>query len=876
MSLRRFFRRKHWDAERASELTAYLEAATQENVARGMTPAEARDTARRKLGNTTLVREEIYHMNSIGFLETFWQDLRYGLRVFAKKPAFTAVAVLTLAIGIGANSAVFSVVNSVLLEPLPYRQENRLVMVWEHNFPRAQNHNVVSPANFLYWQDHNTVFDQMAAFYDTSVTLTGEGDPEQIPGQAVSWNFFPLLGISPDIGRDFSSDEGQPGHNHVVLLSHGLWQRKYGGDRDVVGKSLRLNGGNYVVAGVMPPDVTLFAPKGSLTGKPAQLWVPIGWTANHRKFTGRWMTAVARLKPGASLVQAQTQMDSLVKDVTVQYPDFETGWGVNLVPVHGDMVSPIRPTLLVLIGAVGFVLLIACANVANLMLGHAAGREREIAVRAALGATRGRVIRQCLTESIILAFVGGALGLLAASWTTSALLALVPKDIQVRTAHLDWRVVMFAMAVCVITGIAFGVAPAFTAARTDLNASLREGGRNDTGMRGGRLRNALAVAEIALSLVLLASAGLLMKSFLRLTSVDPGFDPHDVLSLRINLPGTKYPEDAQAIEFFHHLLERVRTLPGVRSATISNSFPLSGATPGTDFAIVGKPSMPVGQSRVTEVQMVGSDYFPTMGIRLLHGRTFTDREETVQSRVVIVSQMLAQQFFPNEDPLGQKIVIDMKEKNEPSEIIGIVADVKRAGLDSTPVAISYWPHAELAFSSMMLAVRTGSDPLNQVGSIREIVRQIDPELPLANVATMDQYMADSTARQRFGALLIATFACIALALAAIGIYGVIAYAVSQRTREFGIRMALGAERSDVLWLVTGHGARLAALGLVFGMAGTVALTGLLRELLFGVSPHDFATLAAVAAFLAAITLLASYIPARRAMRVDPMVVLRYE
>ncbi|HEY2548739.1 MAG TPA: ABC transporter permease, partial [Candidatus Acidoferrum sp.] len=673
-------------------------------------------------------------------METLYRDLRHSMRLLRNKPAFTAVAVLTVAVGIGASSAVFSVVNSVLLKPLPYPHEQRLVMIWETKAREGRDHNVVAPANFLYWQEHNAAFEQLAAFFDDTSTLTGEGEPEEIPSQGISTNLFSLLGISPILGRDFSSEEGRQGRNHEVLLSYGLWQRRFGADRNVVGKTIRLDGQTYLVVGVMPPGVTLFAPQGSLTGKTAQLWWPYGWKDQDRQPRGRWMTAMGRLKPEVSLAQAQTEMDALVASVTKIYPDFETGWGVNLVSVHRDLSSGIRPTLVVLLGAVGFVLLITCANVSNLLLSLASSREREIAVRSALGASRGRIAVQVLTEGLVLALLGGIFGILGARWTISAVVLLIPKDLHVSSIELDWRMVVFATSISLLTGLAFGLAPALDAVRTNLGDALREAGRSETGMRGHRIRSAFAIAQISLSLMLLAGAGLLMRSFVKLSSTDPGFNPQNLLTLRITLPSTKYSKDNQYIDFFQQLLKQVRELPGVRAATIDNSFPLTGMTPGTDFDIAGKPAPARGQENQTQVQLVGSDYFHTMQIPLLKGRTFSGREETIESHVVIVSEALARQAFPGDDPLGQKIRIDMKDQNDFSEIVGVVADVKRDGLDKAPLALSYWPHAELPFSSMMLAVRTEGDPFAKVAAIRDLVHRMDSDLPLSDVATMEQVL----------------------------------------------------------------------------------------------------------------------------------------
>jgi putative ABC transport system permease protein len=876
LRLRALAKSKQLDRDLEDEVTFHLAAREKRNREAGMDAEEARYAARQEFGNVTRVKERSFEMWTFSLLETLYQDLRLALRVMRNKPAFTVVAVLTLAMGIGANSAVFSVVNAVLLKALPYPSEQRLVMIWETKAREGHDHNVVSPANFLYWKDHNTVFEQMAAFFDDTSTITGEGEPEEIPSQGISTNMFSLLGIAPILGRDFSADEGQRGRNHEVLLSYGLWNRRFGRDRGVVGKTIRLDGQSYLVIGVMPPGVTLFASQGSLTGKPAQLWWPYGWTPNDRSPRGRWMSAISRLRAGVTVRQAQTEMNGLVASFTKAYPDFESGWGVNLVPVHEDLTSGIRPTLVLLLGAVGFVLLITCANISNLLLSRASSREHEIAVRGALGASRWRILQQSLTESLLLATIGGAVGILAARWALSGVVLLVPKAMHMHSISLDWRMVAFAAGISLSTGVVFGLAPALQAGRIDSCDALRETGRSETGLRGHRVRNVFAVAQISLSLVLLAGAGLLLQSFVKLSSVDPGFNPRNLLTLRISLPSVKYSKPTQYINFFQQLLEQVRALPGVRAATIDNSFPLTGMTPGTDFDIAGKPTPPLGQERVTDVRLIGSDYFRTMGIPLLRGRTFSDREETVESHVVIISDSLARQYFPGEDPLGQKVRISMKDQNDFCEIVGIVGDVKRQGMDTVSQAASYWPHAELPFSSMMLAVRTDGDASAEVAAIREIVQSMDADLPLSDIATMDEAVGDSVARQHFSAVMVAIFAGMALFLSAIGIYGVVAHSVSLRTREFGIRMALGAEVADVWSQVFSYGLSLAALGVVLGMIGALMLTPLLRGLLFGVGARDPGTIAGVAVFLMAVVLAACWIPAHRATRVDPIVALRYE
>jgi len=876
LRLKTLFRRRQLDRDMEDEVAFHLAASEKRNREAGMDADEARYASRRRFGNVTRARERSFEMWTFHLLEALYQDLRHALRILRNKPAFTAVAILTVAVGIGANSAVFSVVNTVLLKRLPYPHEQRLVMIWETKERDGRDHNVVAPANFLYWQDHNTVFEQIAAFFDDTSTLTGEGEPEEIPSQGISTNLFSLLGISPVVGRDFSSEEGQRGRNHEVLLSYGLWKRRFGGSPDALGKTVRLDGENYLVIGVMPPGVTLFSLQGSLTGKPAQLWWPYAWREQDRTPRGRWMSAVGRLKPGISVAQAQTEMTRLVASITKAYPDFESGWGVNLVPVHADLTSAIRPTLVVLLGAVGFVLLITCANISNLLLSRASSREREIALRGALGASQWRILQQSLTESVLLAFLGGTLGILAARWALSTVVLLIPKALHMTSLALDWRMVSFATGISVLTGVVFGLAPALQAARTNSGDVLREAGRSETGVRGHRVRNVFAVAQISLSLVLLAGAGLLLQSFLKLSAVDAGFNPRNVLTLRISLPSTKYSKPPQYIRFFQQVLQDVRALPGVRGATMDNSFPLTGMTPGTDFDIAGKPTPPPGQERMTDVRLVGSDYFETMGIPLLQGRAFSDREETVESHVVIISESLARKYFSGENPLGQRVRLSMKDQNDFCEIVGVVGDVKREGLDTVSQAASYWPHAELPFSSMMLAVRTDGDPFAEVPAIRGIVQRIDADLPLSDVSTMDQAVDEAVARQHLGAVLVAIFAGIALFLASIGIYGVVAHAVTLRTREFGIRMALGAEVADVSALVFRHGLSLAAAGVALGVLGTLLLTPLLRGLLFGVGAHDPATIAVVAAFLTAVALAACWIPAHRATRVDPIVALRYE
>jgi putative ABC transport system permease protein len=812
-------------------------------------------------------------------METLWQDLRYSIRMLAKAPGFTAVAILTLALGIGANTAIFSVVNRVLLTRLPYQQPDRLVMVWEKNPHNTSGRNVVSPDNFLDWQSQNTVFEQMAASYDARVNLTGKDEPEEVAIQAVSPNLFSLLGVNAAIGRVFTAEDGQQGHDNIVILSYGLWQRKFGADRNLVGKTIQIDGQARPVVGVMPRGFDLFVKQGSLINERSELWTPIAFNAKSRGRRGRWLTAIARMKPGITLVQAQAEMDTIASRLEKEYPDFNTHWGVNLVPLQEQFVGEIRPALLVMLGAVCLVLLIACANVANLLLSRSAARRKEIALRAALGASRWRIAKQLFTESLLLAAAGGALGLLLAVWGTDLLLRLSPAGLlDVKDLGIDFRVLGFTAGLSLLTGMLFGFAPAFEAARSSINDSLRESGLAGTGSGGGnrRVRQIFVTAEIALSFLLLIGSGLLIRSFLRLQAVSPGFNPENLLTVQLKLPRSKYKDDGARIVFFNELLRRVNSLPGVRSASAESYLPFTSLGAATGYEVAGRPKPPAGQSPVVDVRVIAPNYFETMGIPLLRGRTFTPRESAEVTHVVIINEAMARESWPNEDPIGKRVTIHMKNEDVPSEIVGIVGDIKHQGLDITPRAMSYWPHPELGYNAMALVIRTTSNLKKIVAAVRHEVLQMDPDQPLSNVATMEELMSTSMAQRRFSMFLLSTLAALALLLAAVGVYGVMAYTVAQRTHEIGIRMALGAQHQDVLRLVVGEGFKLALAGVAIGLAGAAALSRVLESFLFGVGQRDALTFFSVAALLLATALLACYIPARRATGVDPMVALRYE
>ncbi|HKP88119.1 MAG TPA: ABC transporter permease [Blastocatellia bacterium] len=811
-------------------------------------------------------------------METLIQDLRYGVRMFAKNPGVTFVAVLALALGIGANTAIFSVVNAVMLRALPYKNAESLVMVWEHNRPRARNQNVISPANFLNWKEQNNVFEDMAAFFDTRVNLTEVDDPEELPAQYMTTNMFSLLGVNAMLGRTFEPGDDQPGREAVVILSHSLWQRRFGGDPNVIDKTIKLGGTPFTVIGVMPPDFQLFIKAGSLTGKQGEIWAPFRFEAVHRIPRGRFMSGVARLKPGVTLGEARAEMDSIAASLEQQYPQFDTGWGVNLVPFREQFAGEIRKPLLVLFGAVVFVLLIACANVANLLLARAASRQKDVAIRMALGASRRRLIRQLLTESLLLSVAGGLLGLLLALWGVDLLLALAPKDLPpLAGVEISYVVLGFTLLVSILTGLIFGIAPALEASGINLNETLKESGRSSaSGSRSHRARNLFVVLEVALALVLLIGSGLMIRSFARLQAVNPGFDPNNLLTVRLLLPGSKYQEDRQRITFFQQALERIQSIPGVDSVGAISFLPFTSLGAATSFTIEGEPPPAPGQKHTLDVRVCDPNYFHAMRIPLVKGRNFTRKEATEASHVVIINEAMVRQYFPDEDPLGKRVRIEMMDSPAACEIIGVVADVKHVGLDVEPRAMSYWPHPELAYSSMTIVARTEGDPISYAAAVRREVQALDKDQPIADVRAMQQWLSDSVARARFSTTLLGLFAAVAMILAAVGIYGVMSYSVTQRTHEIGIRMALGAGRGDVLRLVVGQGMTLALIGVGLGLGASFALTRVLASLLFGVSATDPLTFTLISALLAAVALAACVVPARRATKVDPMVALRYE
>ncbi|HEU4510682.1 MAG TPA: ABC transporter permease [Pyrinomonadaceae bacterium] len=851
------------------ELRAHLEMEIEANREMGMTPDEARRAAEKSFGNVGSVRDLAYEVRGGGFMETVWQDLRYSGRMLIKHPGFTLIAVLTLGLGIGANTAIFSIVNAVLLRPFPYHAPEQLVTLGEF-VPRGS----VSYPNFVDWRAQGTLFESVSAVRSNeSYNFTGAGEPERLQGRLVSAGFFSLLGMKPVLGRDFVAEDDHPGASPTVVLSYPLWSRRFGNDPNIVGKQVTLNNVSYTVVGVTPENFQY--------GLDADVSIPIGLSAERFKSRGSdpGIAVVARLKPNVTQQQAQSETEMVYTRLEQQYPQTNTGRRGYLLSLHETFVGDVRTPLLILLGAVALVLLIACANVANLLLVRASTRRREMSVRVALGASRSRIIRQLLTESLLLAIIGAALGILLAHWGTSVIANQLPGAIpRLGEAGVDLRVLGFTLGVSLLTGLLFGLAPALQASHLNLTEELKDGDRGSSGGRQ-RLRSLFVVTEVALTLTLLVGAGLLIQSFRRVLQVDPGFKAENLLTMQVSINN---PDGNQVATFLNQLQDNVRKLPGVRSVAISNGLPLVTANHPT-FFIEGRPLPEKGKETGAIRYTVSPDYFQTMGIDLLKGRVFTPHETSSTPLVVVIDEALAR-HFENEDPIGKRI--SQSSSGTPAyEIVGVVRHVEQYSLDGqstqTPqfyLNINQTPVDRLpgATRRINLLTRTDVEPMSLTSAVRSQISALNKDQPVFNVRTMEQIVDQSIAPRRFSMMLLAVFAVVALLLASIGIYGMMSYSVAQRTREIGLRMTLGAQRSNVLRLVIGHGMKLAFVGVVLGLIASLALTRTMKNLLFGVSATDPLTFVAIALLLALVALLACWVPARRATKVDPIVALRYE
>lgn len=877
-------------ADVEDEIAFHLEQRMQELTDRGMHPDAAREQALRTFGDVdaakveleTIGRRRVRQEHRANWWGDLRQDVRYGVRALHRAPGFTLVAVLTLALGIGATTAIFTVVDGVLLRPLGVAEPDRLVTIreWEPasgDDPPTGLPGTVSAANVFDWQAQTQAFASISFFVQWPLNLTGGREPQEVQAHLVSADFLRTMGVQPVLGRGFRPDEDDPqgeplAVGRVAVLGHGLWAERFGGDTRVLGQTIQVDGEAVEVVGVMGPDFRVL-------GSKPELLVPLALQPGNRTDLGRFLTAVGRLAPGATLEGAQAEMNGIAQRLEAAYPETNTNMRTWLLPLREEVLGEVRPALLVLLGAVAMLLLIACTNVANLLLSRASARRQEIAVRRSLGATRTRLVRQLLTESLVLSLVGGAIGIAVASASTQALARSLPETVQVPrldAVSVDARVLIFALGITLVTGLVFGLAPALAASRGDVQSTLRDASRGNTG--GGsaaRLRNGLVVAEVGLALMLLVGAGLLLRSFQKLQQVESGMRPEGVLALRVNLSSEAYQAEQAQQNFLARLLPALDELPGVQHVGTIQFLPLSGAKSRTTAWRTDRPRPTLGQQPGADIRAVGGDYFGAQGVRLVRGRVFDARDRADAPPVLVINEALAREQFPGEDPVGKRLTFDWGGDND-AEIIGVVGDVHEMSLTDPPATAFYRPLTQHPDANLNVLVRTTGDPLALASAVRARVRALDPDLPVASVRTMESVLADATARSRMSSYLLGGFAGLALLLAGIGLYGVIAYGVAQRRGEIGVRVALGANRSSILRLIVRQGMRLTALGLAVGLVGALALSSLLRSLLFGVAATDVATFLVVVLLLGVVALLASYLPASRAAAVDPAVALRAE
>jgi putative ABC transport system permease protein len=890
LKFRSLFKRNQVEQELNEELVNHLDTITADLIAKGLSPEEARNQARRQFGGVEQHKEQCRDTRGVRFFEDLLRDIRYGLRSLVQQPGFSSVVICTIAIGIAANAAIFGVVNSVLLRPLPFPESDRLVSVWETSNKFTGTSGAASATrdrsscaypNFEDWRRHNQVLERMAAYFSNSFVFADSGGAARLQGAVVSAALFSVLQVQPLLGRGFLEEEDNPG-NRSVVLSYGLWQERLGGDRRVLGRGINLDGNLYTVVGVMPADFQF-----PLQNEAVKLWVtmagyrtpsPEGGEAMTEQRDNHFISVIARLKPGVTLTEAQANLDTIAAQLSKQYPASNESSGVKLLPLLHDVVGDVRPILLILLGAALCVMLVASANVANLLIARTISRQKQIAIRAALGAGRSQIVRQLLVESLILATAGGIAAVFLVFWTLDAMRYLLPARFP-RLIEIapDWRLALFAVGGVLLVGCAAALGPAWRVAQTDFGPALMESSRGAThGTQSNRLRSTLVVIELMFAVLLLCAGGLLLQSFLRLGRVPPGFDASNVMTARLLLPDRSYPEPAKAADFFVRLNQRVETLPEVESVAAVYSLPLGGTQLGVDFQIIGR-EVPREKAPETSANMVTPGYFHTLHIALLRGRDFTVRDNEQAPLVTIVSEAFAKKFFPGEDPIGKQL--RPQASIHPGEvpvrtIVGVVGDVRMQNLSAPPVPEIYVPHAQFGIGGLSLVVRAKSNANAILPTLKNVVAELDKGVPIYNSQPLSQVVAASIAQPRLNAAIVVGFSLVALLLAAAGILGIMSYAVTQRTRELGIRMALGAQRQQVVWLVVGHSLRLILLGLVLGVGAAISVSRVLQSLLFGIGGTDLRTIIGVSCLLSVVALLASWWPARRASRIDPVIALR--
>jgi putative ABC transport system permease protein len=879
LRLQALFFKSRLEEELDEEVRFHLEREVEENIARGMSPEEARMAALRSFGGVERVKEESRDERGVRLLEEIWQDLRYGVRMFSSCPGFTLAAIIALALGVGANTAIFSVVNALLIRPLPYKDPDQLVMVWEHYQKDGSPHNLAAPANLIDWKEQNHSFEGMAAFSTpTSHNFTGGDAPERIVGIRVSAGFFQILGVKTEIGRLFIDEEDQPNNNFVFIIAHSLWQRRFGGDPNVINKTFMLSGRSHMLVGVLPPSFKMPPDFQYSTLEDIEMWTPLALPPEARqRRSSHPYNVIARLRPGVTLDMAQTEMNAIANHLQQVFPGSNKDWGVAVSPMKVEFSGRISLVVFILFGAVCFVLLIACANVANLLLARATVRQKEIALRSAIGATRLRLIRQMLTESVLLALLGGLLGALLARLGVSILIALRPGNIpRIGDVNIDGRVLAYTLIIAVLAGVFFGLAPALHLSKPNINENLGQGSwGGGQAQRSNRLRGLLVLLEIALALVLLVGAGLMIRSFLRLRQVNPGFNCTNVLAFQMTLPSVKYKSGAESEAFYEQVLQRLKALPGVEAAARVSELPFSGDQFDNTFTIEGRPPASPGKDPHANLRIISHDYFRVMGIPFRRGRAFTEQETSDRQGAVIINEAMAGHFWAGEDPIGKRMTIDIGEKG-PRTIVGVVGDIRHYALNVEPKPEMYVLTLPMSQRTMNMVVRFVNNPESLAASARREVQAIDKDQPIYSIATMEKVIDKSVADQRFIMLLLSILASVALILAVVGIFAVMSYWVTQRTHEFGIRMALGAQRRDILKLVIGEGMVLTGCGVALGIIIAFILTRIMSGTLYQVSTTDLISFFSGSLLLGSVALLATVIPGYRATKVDPMVALRAE